>query len=159
MNKLLITFILLPLTLNLAWGGPFEDVAEANERSDYATALKILRPLASRGDAKAQLDLGVMYDIGQGVTQNYNEANSWYRLAAEQGLAKAQIILGAMYEEGTGVTRDYTHAYMWYSLASVGGNAYSAKYRDNLAKEMTPQQIETAQEMTTACQTRNFKGC
>ena len=46
----------------------------------------------------AQYNLGVMYDNGEGVPQDYKEAVKWYRLAAEQGNANAQTNLGNMYE-------------------------------------------------------------
>ena len=46
----------------------------------------------------AQYNLGVMYDNGDGVPQDYKEAVKWYRLAAEQGDASAQYNLGLMYE-------------------------------------------------------------
>ena len=50
----------------LAWAGLSEGLA-AYTRSDYATALKEMRPLAEQGDAQAQLLLVTMYDRGQGV--------------------------------------------------------------------------------------------
>ena len=45
------------------------------------------RVAAERGDAKAQLDLGVMHCNGEGVPQDHRGAAKWYRLAAEQGHA------------------------------------------------------------------------
>jgi hypothetical protein len=48
---------------------------------------------------------------------------------------------------------------MWYNLASSAGDANGAKFRDGVAKKMTPQQIEKAQDMARKCQERNFKGC
>jgi TPR repeat protein len=82
----------LALTMTLVSGavaGPFEDVGAAYERGDYATALRLIRPLAEQGGAKAQYNLGQMYRDGQGVPQDYAEAVKWYRLAAEQGYADA----------------------------------------------------------------------
>ena len=38
--------------------------------------------------AAVQVGLGVMYEHGHGVPQDYAQAMKWYRLAAEQGLAK-----------------------------------------------------------------------
>ena len=49
------------------------------QKGDLATALREWRPLAEQGDAKAQYNLGVMYDNGKGVTQDYKEAVKWYR--------------------------------------------------------------------------------
>jgi TPR repeat protein len=54
--------------------GPAEDVAAAvaaHKRGDYATALRLIRPLADQGDADAQNILGLMYAQGRGVPQDY----------------------------------------------------------------------------------------
>ena len=58
---------------------------------------------AKQGEAYAQYNLGVMYDVGMGVPENDAEAVKWYRKAADQGLAVAQTNLGLMYENGRGV--------------------------------------------------------
>ncbi len=90
--------------------GPFEDARAAHGRGDYGTALGLLRPLANQGNATAQSNLGLMYDLGQGVPQDYAQAVKWYRLAAEQGNASAQSNLGFMYANGQGVPQDYAQA-------------------------------------------------
>ena len=64
-----------------------------------------------------------------------------------------------MYAVGQGVIQDYASVHMWFNLSSASGNADGAKNRDIIAKKMTPQQIEKAQDMARACQARNFKGC
>jgi len=58
-------------------------------------------------NAWAQTLLGSLYDDGQGVAQDYQEAVKWYRLAAMQGNALAQSNLGMMYSNGQGVAQDY----------------------------------------------------
>ena len=52
--------------------------------NDQSTDLEKLIQQASQGNADAQFNLGVMYDIGQGVPQDDAEAAKWYRLAADQ---------------------------------------------------------------------------
>ena len=99
----------------------------AHERDDYAEAIRWYRVAADQGSAAAQFNLGVLYENGQGVTQNYIEAVGYYRLAAVQGLAQAQFNLGSMYSEGLGVARDYAEAVRWYRLAADQGFA-SARY-------------------------------
>jgi hypothetical protein len=42
--------------------GPLEDADVAVKRHDYATTLRLIRPLAERGDASAQYILGFFYD-------------------------------------------------------------------------------------------------
>ena len=58
---------------------------------------------ANGGDYIAQNNLGVIYEIGEGVPQDYKDAVKWYRKAAEQGHATAQLSLGLMYHYGQGV--------------------------------------------------------
>ncbi len=108
----LIAALCAGFTLGLtapAWAGFDEGVAAYN-RGDYATALREFRPLAEQGDAAAQHNLGLMYHIGQGVTQDYAKAVKWYRKAAEQGDAKAQHNLGFMYQNAKGVPDDHAEA-------------------------------------------------
>ena len=116
-------------------------------RGDYKTAYEEFLPLAKAGNTDARYWLGVMYEIGQGVPQDYAEAAKWYRKAAVQGLAEAQNNLGVMYREGEGVPHDHVLAYMWWTLAAVQGSEQAAKNLDVAAKLMTPADISKAQKM------------
>lgn len=111
------------LLAQTAVAGPLEDGWSAYNSSDYATALKLWRPLAEQGSAPAQHNLGVMYDRSQGVPQDYAEAVKWYRLAADQGDAKAQSKLGLMYANGRGVPLVNAEAVKWYRKAADQGDA------------------------------------
>ena len=91
------------LLLNLAvtvTAGQFEDAGAAFSRRDYATALRLFRPLAEQRDARAQSMLGLLYDGGLGVSQDFTEAAKWYFKAAHQGQIVAQFMLGKMYYGG-----------------------------------------------------------
>ena len=101
----------------------FDKGLAAAQAGDYATALQEWTPLAESGNVIAQYNLGIMYDSGQGVIQDYKEAAKWYKLAAEQGYANAQLNLGRMYNYGEGVIRDYKEAVKWYRFAAERGNA------------------------------------
>ncbi|MDR3474755.1 MAG: tetratricopeptide repeat protein [Devosia sp.] len=97
--------------------------SKAAQRGEYATALFLWRPLADQGNANAQAALGALYELGNGVPQDYMEAVRWYREAADQGSANAQTALGRMYEAGRGVSQDYAEAARWYRMAADQGNA------------------------------------
>ncbi len=64
-----------------------------------------------------------------------------------------------MYALGTGVPKDYVEAYKWGNLAAANGNEDGAELRDNLAKIMTPSQIEKAQDLSRECVRKNYRGC
>lgn len=97
--------------------------ADAELRGDYATALRLWRPLADQGNPDAQLRVGYLYDGGYGVPKDYAEAARWYRKAADQGNSGAQAMLGYMYSDGHGVPKDYTEAARWYRKAADRGVA------------------------------------
>ena len=65
--------------------GPLEDADTAIKRRDYATAVRLIRPLAEQGDATAQYNLGVFYDNGLDVPQDRVSAYMWFSLSAAQG--------------------------------------------------------------------------
>jgi len=156
---LLIAMTVLMLGLGTTWAGPVADSGAPHEGVDYASELKIFRPLAAQGNATAQFNLGVMHDVGRGVMQDYAQAAKWYRLAATQGHAAAQFNLGGMYFDGQGVTQNFVRAYMWFALAAGAGYEGAAKNRNSIAREMTLEQIAQAQQLARDCQRRNFKGC
>lgn len=103
--------------------GPFEDAGAAYRKGDYATALRLIRPLAEQGNPVAQHNLGIMYAKGQGVVRNFNEAARWYRKSAAQGYAKAQTHLGFIYAKGRGVQQNYAEAVKWFRMAAEQGVA------------------------------------
>jgi hypothetical protein len=103
--------------------GSLSDAERAYSAGNYVKAAKLYMPLAKRGNAKAQLSLGVIYYLGQGVPKDYKEAAKWLRLAAKQGRAKAQNLLGAIYDLGLGVPQDYQEAAKWYRLSAEQGDA------------------------------------
>ena len=112
--KYLLSFTTLLLLVTFpACSQNIDDAKEAYDRGDYEAALQTLRPLAEKGDASAQNNLGFMYDEGQGVPQDYGEALKWYRKASEQGHAYAQYNLGFMYQKGQGVPQDYVLSVKW----------------------------------------------
>lgn len=69
---------------------------EAWQRADYAGAVGIWRPLAEKGDADAQFNLGQAYRLGRGVPTNIAAAKTWFERAANQGHLDAETTLGLL---------------------------------------------------------------
>ena len=74
------------------------------------------------GDTTAQNKLGYYYEIGQGVTQSYENAAKWYQEAAKHNNIEAQYKLGSCFQHGLGVTQDYAKAVIWYLKAAQQGD-------------------------------------
>lgn len=106
-------------------GGYVGEYGDAYYRGDYATALKEWRPLAERGNGKAQLNIGFLYHMGQGVPKDYIQAMQWYRKAAAQGYSLAQVYIGSLYAHGQGVPQDYAQAAQWYRKATESENPHA----------------------------------
>jgi uncharacterized protein len=127
--------------------------AAAYERKDMATAVRLWKVWADRGNAEARTLLGAMYWSGEGVPRDHKEAARLYMLAANQGYARAQNDIGFMLGFGEGIPpRDDVEAYKWLTLAIAH---YTAKNEDRLvearrdlatlAKRMTQAQIAEAE--------------
>lgn len=101
---------------------------DAFEAGDYSHALSLWSPLAAAGDMHAQSNLGFMYEYGQGVARDEQQALYWYRCAARSGLATAQYNLGLMYADGRGLHPDPLRAAYWFRQAAAQGLA-DAQYQ------------------------------
>jgi uncharacterized protein len=109
-----------------------EAAEAAYQKGSYEQALKIARPLAEQGDARAQFLLGRILSRGRGAPPDETEAVKWFRRAAEQGNAAAQFNLGNLYDEGRGVPQDHAEAAKWYRAAAELGDP-QAQYNLGLA--------------------------
>jgi uncharacterized protein len=77
---------------------------------------------AEQGHATAQYGLGLMYDKGEGVTQDKEQALYWYTKSAEQGKDYAQYRLGEMHYYGEGTVDDRREAAYWIKKAYENGH-------------------------------------
>ena len=77
--------------------------------------------LADQGDANSQYNLGVMYEQGMSVTQDYAKARYWYEKAASKDNVKAQYNLGLMYWHGKGVRQNLAIAKELYGKVCDSG--------------------------------------
>ena len=62
----------------------WEDGMASYNRGDYVPAIRLFRPLAEKGNAKAQNLIGVMYRKGKGSRAKCGRAPSWFSLAAKR---------------------------------------------------------------------------
>ena len=119
---------LATLAIGMAFGAsaacaPIDEADAAYDREDYARALALYLKLANAGNARAQTQAGLMYDLGRGVAKDPAEAVSWYGKAAAQNDAAGQRNLGSSYARGAGVPVDPKEAAKWYQLAADQNDA------------------------------------
>lgn len=154
---LLVAALATPATAQ-SYEDQMRQAAGAYERKDMATAVRIWKVWATKGEAEAQTLLGAMYWSGEGVPRDLNEAARLYLAAAKQGYARAQNNIGFMLGFGEGIPpRDDTEAYKWIKLSI---DRYTAKNQDRLdqarkdlatlAARMNPAQIAEAERRARA---------
>lgn len=71
---------------------------------------------AKLGSAYAWYELGVLYENGDGVFQNYKSAFNSYKSAADGGFLQAHAKLGMCYQKGMGVKKDIKAAIKHYTI-------------------------------------------
>jgi TPR repeat protein len=87
--------------ISSAQAGPWEDGMAAYNRGDYVPAIRLFRPLAEQGNAKAQSVIGIMYRKGEGVAKSSARAFMWFSLAAKRGDPRAKAELRQLSEAMT----------------------------------------------------------
>lgn len=126
---LVVAPLIIGLNAEAATTNPVVGAQEFIMEGKYREAIELLRPAATRGDARGQLILGNLYSGGHGVPEDQQKAAVWYSLSAEQGDGDAQYSLGDMYYKGIGVLQDFNAAAKWYRLSALHGrNAPAPQY-------------------------------
>jgi TPR repeat protein len=77
---------------------------------DYKRALYFYRLAASKGYARAEYNVGAMYQSGLGVKRDLRQAFEWFRKAADQNLADAENEVGYAYQCGCGLLSSWSGA-------------------------------------------------
>lgn len=73
------------LLMDIAGTDGFAEAVAAYEASDFATAARLFRLLAEKGDREAQFNIGMMLRQGQGIPLDEEAASFWLERAAVYG--------------------------------------------------------------------------
>jgi hypothetical protein len=136
---------------------------EAWQRSDYAGAVAIWRPLAEKGDADAQFNLGQAYRLGRGVPLNLGAAQTWFERAASSGHLDAETTLGLLlFQNGDRAAglkwlrraaeqgEDRLLGYSFISRAAAAGLPPAKDTLAQVDQMMTPAEREKALKLASA---------
>ena len=105
-------------------GAASQRAMSARMNGDFAALLREMSPLAEKGYAKAQFRMGLIYERGIGVPQDYSQAREWYAKAMANGDADAVARTGMLYELGLGVDKSYDKAAEYYRRAIREGSSW-----------------------------------
>ena len=158
--KLLISilFFIQGTFMPIAFAGDILKGFDAYNSGDYVGAFVEWEDLAVNGDAIAQSSLGIMYHLGQGVSQDDFKAFELLNQSARQGFAPAQMSLGHLYENGLGTKPDKGRAFIWYSMSASSDK--SAKTLLELLKtKMVASEMKAAVALLDQCIKSNLANC
>ncbi|PIF08393.1 TPR repeat protein [Janthinobacterium sp. 13] len=114
----------------------------AFNRGDFATAVVKWRASAEAGCAASQHEMGMLYEAGKYIPQDYQQAKHWFELAAGNGSQGGMNSLGYMYDNGQGLPVDLVVAAKWYAKAAELGSRHASfnlgkayEYGDGVEKD------------------------
>ncbi len=120
--------ILLGVAVLAVQGQALAGVASRLEKAEkmaregnFAPAYCIWNPLAKKGNAEAQFNLGWLYRNGDGVAVDKQQAQQLWETAAEKGHAEAQMALGTLYSMERASPENRALAVRWFSAAAEQG--------------------------------------
>lgn len=125
----------------------------------YKTCLGLIRPDAENGNSTAQVYLGMMYQDGKGVLQNYQSAFKWVELSAKQGNRFGHLRFGRLFRDGIGTRKDLVRAHMWFNLSAHNGDERGRSSRRKVEKLMTSSEVQNAQELAEKCLSSDYQDC
>ena len=109
--------------------------------------MSLFRKAAEKGHAGALYSIGVMYNEGRGVPQNYAEAIKYYRKAIEKGDVGARYNLAVMYFNGEGESQNYVKAYANLQVAAQLEDESACNSLTIVTLKMSPEQIAEGQRL------------
>ena len=125
---------------------------------DFGKAVELYQKAADQGHPDVQVNLGWLYEMGDGVPIDLRKAAKLYQKAADQGNARAQVNLGWLYENGWGVPKDLGKARELYQKAADQGNQSAIGKLNNLSTPTEPKQGDAATQFSLALQYENGEG-
>lgn len=87
-----------------------------------------VKALAEKGDSQAQGMLGMYYENGTSVRQDYSKAIEWYQKSANQGDIFSQFSMGYAYSKGQGVRQNHSRALEWFKKADAQNSPTAQAY-------------------------------
>lgn len=113
---------LMALSISAPALADFKTGQEAYARGDHREAFLEWETDADNGNPIAQFLIGNMYSAGEGVDQDFEVANSYYRKAAEQGHVESAMQLASNLRLGQGEPVNYHEAAKWLYMAAEAGH-------------------------------------
>ena len=104
-------------------GSAMKEAVTAYNIGQYKRTFDIVKPLADKGNTRAAVLLGRLYENGLGVDPDPVTAAEWYRKAAEGGSVEGMKLLSFASRTGYGAVKSNAEAFNWMQRAADAGDA------------------------------------
>ena len=113
---------------------------------DVMRARELFRDAAKQEHARAQYNYAFVLSAGWGGLEDDAEAVKWYLKSAFQGYDLAQFAVALHYFLGSGVPQNKIECLAWLNIAAIKGDEFVVKFKNSVAQEMGPDDINKAQK-------------
>jgi TPR repeat protein len=107
--------------------GVYYKTGKAATPIDEARAATFYQRACDLKNAWGCTNLGTLYKLGRGVTQDFARAAALHKQACDLKNGQGCADLGLLYSEGRGVSKDEARAVALYEQACNGGSAYGCR--------------------------------
>ncbi|SFC34636.1 tetratricopeptide repeat protein [Butyrivibrio sp. YAB3001] len=97
----------------------------AYDRGNHELAISYYKIGAENGYCKAEYNLAISYQFGDGVEQDYDLAIKYYTSAANHGSVGAMTNLAMIYYNGDGVEQNFETSLRWFMKAALQDDSYA----------------------------------
>ena len=132
----------------------FEQGVSAFEGKHYKEAYDLFVDSASKDNANAMVNLGVMAMQGKGCDRSIDTAKQWFAQAAERGSMHAMMSLAQIYEKGLDGKPDSENALTYYKAAADVGHV-DAQLKAGMLLREKGQKTEAMRYLITAAHNNN----
>jgi len=100
-------------------------LAEKDRYHPAQEIIELLELAAKQGHPEAAYELGLIFELGKIIPNDFQRAVYWYQQAANLGNSFAQNNLGKMYEDGRGTDKNILRARECYQKSADLGNSWA----------------------------------
>ena len=129
----------------------YEMGLDALDNNDEDAAFSLFSQAAAEGYAKAQFELGLMYENGEGADIDKSLAAQWYLKAARQDLPEAQFNYGYLLLSGASDSTAQEEGIAWIRKAAEAGDEAASEYLASMESEADKKKrLEEAEKVRKA---------
>jgi|694.fasta_scaffold75288_2 TPR repeat protein len=162
----LLTLALLPVFLLTSCSSQINqetiNVESDKQITNETEDIKELEIACIWGNSKGCSNLGVLYDEGKGVEQDYFKAKDYFEKACNLNSGDGCYYVGRLHHNGNGVKQDYFKAKDYFEKAcnlnnALGCVAHGALYI--LGEGVKQDKFKAKEYFGKACDLKEQKGC